>query len=109
MHRQIALCSLSLPDCLCAMSPWKRLTREQTTISGFDIDSDFIGRYEIQTVAYEDQREYRIPVTDLERLNWQIIGQIDVIAACHLEREPKGSPPCLWSTAASVKNTLTDR
>jgi hypothetical protein len=56
----------------------------------FDVDSDFIGCYEIQTVAYEYQREYRIPVGDLERLNWHILGKIDVIAAYHLEPESDG-------------------
>ena len=56
----------------------------------FDIATDFIQRYEIQTIAYENHKEYRIPVTDLERLNWHILGKIDVIAAYHLEPEADG-------------------
>lgn len=48
----------------------------------------FLQRYEIQSVAYEAHREYKIPVEDLEVMNQQILGRIEVVSAFCDEQDP---------------------
>ncbi len=54
-------------------------------VAELEIEQHFIEQYELQSIAYDDQSEYRIPVEDLNKLNQHIIGLIDVISAFHFD------------------------
>lgn len=47
----------------------------------FLVSADFLGRYELQTVAYAEHREYKVPITELDQLNENIIGKIELVSA----------------------------
>ena len=46
----------------------------------FQLDAEFLGRYEVQTVGTSMHQEYWIPAADLEEFNRHIVGDIEVIA-----------------------------
>lgn len=50
-------------------------------VAVFEVEDWFIGQYDIVTIAYEEHREYQIPIEDLDSLNRHIVGPIDVISA----------------------------
>lgn len=50
-------------------------------ITSFEIDDDFIGRYEVQTVGRSYHQEYWIPAEELDAFNEHIIGKIQVLQA----------------------------
>ena len=54
-------------------------------VVGFEVNSTFMERYEIQTVAYEEHREYKIPVEELPLLNSNLVGEIEVVSAFTLQ------------------------
>ena len=47
----------------------------------FTMAKAFMARYETQTVAYEEHREYRIPIAELNFFNRNIQGRIRVLSA----------------------------
>lgn len=47
----------------------------------FKICSEFIQRFELQTVAYAEHREYKVPITALAQLNKNICGGIHLVSA----------------------------
>ncbi|SHE46669.1 hypothetical protein SAMN05444392_101586 [Seinonella peptonophila] len=49
-------------------------------VTRFQIQQDFLEQYEIQTVGGTHHQEYWIPAEDLEELNRNIVGKIEVIA-----------------------------
>lgn len=47
----------------------------------FKLPVGFVSRFETQTVAYEEHREYKIPIADLEEMNNHIEGRIEIVSA----------------------------
>ena len=47
----------------------------------------FLQRYQIQSIAYEEHQEYRIPTADLAAMNQHIVGRIEVVSAFWQEGE----------------------
>ena len=57
-------------------------------VTRFYVRSEYLKRYEIQTVGGSVHQEYWIPAEELSELNRNIIGQIEVIA--EYRNEEKG-------------------
>lgn len=49
-------------------------------VTQFEVRREFLDRYEVKVVGSSRHREYWIPAEDLEELNRNIVGTIDVIA-----------------------------
>ncbi len=49
-------------------------------VTRFRVRSSFLERYEIQTVGGSEHQEYWIPAEELDALNGNIVGTIEVIA-----------------------------
>ena len=49
-------------------------------VTRFRVRTTFLQRYEVQTVGGSEHREYWIPAGDLDELNANIVGKIEVIA-----------------------------
>jgi hypothetical protein len=49
-------------------------------VTRFQVDADFLRRYEIHTVGGKTHQEYWIPADDLPAFNQNIVGTIEVIA-----------------------------
>ncbi|MDQ4122290.1 MAG: hypothetical protein M3209_12695 [Acidobacteriota bacterium] len=49
-------------------------------VTKFQVNTEFLDKYEIQTVGGSQHQEYWIPAEDLEEFNENIIGKIEVIA-----------------------------
>lgn len=45
----------------------------------FQVDRDYLSRYQVQTVGARIHREYWIPAEDLPEFNGNIIGTIEVV------------------------------
>lgn len=56
-------------------------------VTRFQVRSEFLARYTVQTVGAKRHQEYWIPAEDLEQLNRNIVGTIEVVA------EFRGRPP----------------
>ena len=50
-------------------------------VVSFKVPSLFMSRYDIQTVGYEEHREYKVPINELELLNNTIFGKIEIVSA----------------------------
>jgi len=48
-------------------------------VTRFAVDSDFMARYPIQTVGASHHTEWWVPAADLDELNSNIVGLIEVI------------------------------
>src|SRR5687767_10022887 len=48
-------------------------------VTRFQVDTDFLARYEVQTVGASHHQEYWIPAEELEEFNQNIVGEIEVI------------------------------
>ena len=46
----------------------------------FEVRSDFLSHYEVHTVGSSEHREYWIPAADLEKLNENIVGAMEVVS-----------------------------
>ncbi|MFT6286482.1 MAG: hypothetical protein ACJA09_001230 [Alcanivorax sp.] len=42
---------------------------------------DVIGQYDLETVAYEEHLEYRLPVSDLNAMNRHLLGDVRPVSA----------------------------
>src|SRR5215210_5533430 len=49
-------------------------------VTRFHVNSEYLKRYEIQTVGGSIHREYWIPAEDLAEFNRNIVGKIEVVA-----------------------------
>ena len=65
----------------------------------FNVNALFLARYEIQTVAYDEHQEYKIPIEDLPLLNCHIVGIIEVVSAFTLKDCQK--PPLIEGLMAA--------
>lgn len=77
-----------------------RIARDWNTKDGatgyvttFEVDADFLGRYEPHEAGGRDLCEYWIPADDLDAFNDAIVGSIEVVAAY------RGAPPRRVDTA----------
>ena len=52
-------------------------------VTRFQVRTDFLSRYDVQTVGSSQYKEYWIPAEDLEEFNSNIVGKIEVIAEFH--------------------------
>lgn len=48
-------------------------------VTKFDIEKEFMDRYEVRCVGSKNHTEWWIPAEDLEKLNKNIIGKIEII------------------------------
>jgi hypothetical protein len=48
-------------------------------VTRFEMDSDFMQRYQVQTVGGSQHTEWWVPAEELEEFNDNIVGTIDVI------------------------------
>lgn len=48
-------------------------------VTRFRVSDEFLSRYEVRTVGSRQYREYWIPAEDLDELNGNIVGEIEVI------------------------------
>ena len=49
-------------------------------VTRFEVDADFVARYEIQTVGSSRHRELWVPAAEQPELNERIVGRIEIIA-----------------------------
>jgi hypothetical protein len=49
-------------------------------VTKFEVRTAFLSKYEVQRVGGEQHQEYWIPAEELEELNENIVGEIEVIA-----------------------------
>lgn len=66
----------------------------------FRLPQSFLQNYHIQTIAYDEHREYKIPVADLALMNQHIIGRIEVVSA--FWQEAKQPSPPLYEALSCV-------
>jgi hypothetical protein len=52
-------------------------------VARFQVNKEFLDRYEVQTVGGSIHREYWIPAEELPEFNRNIVGTIEVIAEFH--------------------------
>ncbi|MCU1279925.1 MAG: ADP-ribosylation/crystallin [bacterium] len=48
-------------------------------VTRFEVNDEFLSRYEVRTVGSRQHREYWIPAEDLDDFNRNIVGEIEVI------------------------------
>jgi len=60
---------------------WDAVQFERGFVVSFKICAEVLHRYEIQTVAYEEHLEYRVPIAELEFFNQQIMGKIELVSS----------------------------
>jgi hypothetical protein len=49
----------------------------------FKVRTEFLGKYDVRTVGSSDHREYWIPAEDLQGLNANIVGGIQIVSEFH--------------------------
>ncbi|WP_051433330.1 hypothetical protein [Promicromonospora kroppenstedtii] len=63
-------------------------------VTRFDVDQDFLDRYEVQQVGGRTILEYWIPAEDLGELNAHIVGRIEVVAEFRAQDLEREEAPC---------------
>lgn len=58
----------------------KRNKDKRGYVTRFQVKTDFLARYEVQTVGASHHQEYWIPAEHLDEFNHNIAGEIEVIA-----------------------------
>jgi hypothetical protein len=58
----------------------KRNKDRRGYVTRFQVRTEFIERYEVQTVGATHHQEYWIPAGELEEFNQNIVGEIEVLA-----------------------------
>ena len=53
----------------------------------FQVEADFLSKYDVQTVGSRIHQEYWIPAEDLDEFNRHLVGEIEVVATFN-SREP---------------------
>jgi hypothetical protein len=60
------------------------------------LPQNVLSHYDLETVAYDEHLEYRVPVCELEHINAALVGEVQVVAAFleqHAYSVPPGSRP----------------
>lgn len=55
------------------------------------LPEDIVRQYDLETVAYEEHLEYRVPVAELDYLSAQLVGSVQPVAA-FMDRESYSIP-----------------
>jgi hypothetical protein len=76
-------------------------------VTRFRVRREFINRYPMHTVGASIHTEWWIPAEDLNELNANIVGVIEVIAEFHKPSEPGGAPSG-GSEASSGTSSATE-
>ncbi len=63
------------------VNAWNKMDYSKGYVTKFDVKKTFVDRYEIQKVGGSYHTEWWIPAEDLEELNDNIVGLIEVIDA----------------------------
>ena len=58
----------------------------------FNLAQAFLERFEVESVAYEEHAEYRIPVSALGELNRAIVGRIELVSGFAALETPARRP-----------------
>lgn len=61
-------------------------------VKRFQVNSEFLQQYKVQTVGGSIHQEYWIPAEDLPEFNRNIAGKIEIIAEFHSDNHSKDSP-----------------
>ena len=59
---------------------WNTRDGETGYVMRFQVEAEYLARYEVQTVGASVHQEYWIPAADLEEFNRHIAGEIEVVA-----------------------------
>ena len=51
-------------------------------ITKFEVKKEFVDRYKVEKVGGENHTEWWIPAEDLDELNTNIVGRIEVVGQC---------------------------
>jgi hypothetical protein len=62
---------------------WNARDGNSGYVTRFHVRTDFLNRYDVQTVGSARYQEYWIPAEELEEFNRNIVGKIEVIAEYH--------------------------
>ena len=62
---------------------WNVKSDGASYVTRFEVDKTFMDRYPIQNVGAGDHTEWWIPAEDLEEMNDNIVGLIEIIAEFH--------------------------
>lgn len=76
---------------------WDAAQYEAGFVVKFKVPSQFVEHYDIQSVGYDEHREYKVPITELDRFNRQIIGPIRLISAFTMRDNS------IWTTSNKEK------
>jgi hypothetical protein len=57
-------------------------------VTQFSVRNEFLDRYDVRVVGSSEHREYWIPAEDLEEMNRNIVGRIEVIAEFRGDGQP---------------------
>jgi len=68
---------------------WNARNGNTGYVTRFQVRTDFLSRYQVQTVGSSIHQEYWIPAEELEAFNQNIVGKIEVIAEFHDPDMPK--------------------
>jgi hypothetical protein len=66
---------------------WDAVQFNAGYVVAFDVPTEFMAKYEIQTTAYEEHREYVVPVEELSLFNQNIKGKISVVTTFKREND----------------------
>lgn len=61
------------------VNAWNKMDYSKGYVTKFDVAKTFVDRYEIQKVGGEGRTEWWIPAEDLEELNDNIVGLIEIV------------------------------
>lgn len=71
---------------------WNARDGNSGYVTRFHVHTEFLNRYEVQTVGSARYQEYWIPAEDLEEFNRHIVGKIEVIAKYHSSQAVPDAP-----------------
>ncbi len=60
---------------------WNAVQFTAGYVVSFKVPLVFMTRYDIQTVGYDEHREYKVPIGELDLLNDTIFGKIEIVSA----------------------------
>ncbi|MGK0442500.1 MAG: hypothetical protein ACJA0N_002311 [Pseudohongiellaceae bacterium] len=60
---------------------WDAVEHNAGFVVRFEMPLGFIGRYELQTVGYDEHLEYKVPIYELDDFNQKIVGKVELVSA----------------------------
>lgn len=65
---------------------WNLKFERESYVTEFEVNTDFLNKYEIKTVGSSKHQEYWIPAEELEEFNNNIQGKIKLIKCYYLQK-----------------------